>query len=225
MITARFVNALAGLSPQLPPFSISALTPIATDTAKKRLLAITQLRHARYCSLASVMGEIAVRQLLPWARGNRRAILTAGGDLHMEVASTFAQRLQEAGANRLNPIMFPHTLPSATATTLAAQFNAHVCAVAVEGSGAFGHAWHLAEMLISSKCADEVLIFTCRSGESARGGHSGHMTGIGMLLEASSAEADSLTIPLGAARGFHAGEPAAEAVRFLLTYVAPVSST
>lgn len=118
----------------------------------------SQLRHARYCGLASTMGEIVVRRMGLPEDGTRRALFTIGRDLHTTIARSFGARLIEAGPRRLNPIMFPHTLPSATAVTLGAAAKAHLCAIGFDGLGAFGDALASAHMLLASKIATEVLL-------------------------------------------------------------------
>lgn len=121
----------------------------------------SQLRHARYCGLSSTIGEIVVRELLSFARHGRRALFTVSVDPHRGIAQTFGERLAEAGPRRLNPIMFPHTLPSATAVTLAAQFEAHVCALAFDGSGGLYPALSTASLFFETDRVDEVLLYLC----------------------------------------------------------------
>lgn len=181
MMYVHVVNALAQITPDHPPLSPQALAPPATAQTRARLLELTQLRHARYCAFSTAIGEVAVRGLLPLARGERRAVLTAGTDLHVAVATAFGRRLAEAGPRRLNPIMFPHTLASATAVSLAAQFGAHVCAVAMEGPGSLSRALLAADVLLRG-AADEVMVFAVEPGETAEGEPCGTMTGLGLLI-------------------------------------------
>lgn len=144
---------------------------------------VTQLRHARYCCVSSAMGEIVGRKLSIYADGNRRAVLTASADPHKAVAKEFGRRLHEAGARSLNPIMFPHTLPSATAVTLGAQFAAHTCSIAFDGGSALQSAMSVASLLLRAGQADTILVFAC-SGDVAFGVSNPdvELFGIGVLL-------------------------------------------
>lgn len=145
----------------------------------------TRLRHARYCGVASAIGEIAVRALAPLARGTGRAMLTAGIDPHQAVAENFGMRLREAGPRRLNPIMFPHTLPSAAAVTLGAQFEAHTCAIALDGRAAVQDALSLAQLLLATNQVTDVLLFVCIAMAGfERPDPSRELSGIGVLLGA-----------------------------------------
>ena len=145
----------------------------------------TRLRHARYCGVATAIGEIAVRTLTPWAQGDARAMLTACIDPHQVIAENFGIRLREAGPRRINPIMFPHTLPSAAAVTLGAQFKAHTCAIALDGRAAVQDALSLARALLDTNQATDVLVFICiATAGFERPDPSRELSGIGVLLGA-----------------------------------------
>jgi len=154
----------------------------ATPELVSSIAHASQLKHARYCGLASAMGEIVVRELLSLARGKRRALFTAGVDPHKEIAQKFGDRLAEAGPRRLNPIMFPHTLPSATAVTLAAQFQAHTCALAFDGSNGLYTALSTASLLFEADQVDEVLVYVCSADSNNQGSTGGQLFGLGLLL-------------------------------------------
>lgn len=160
--------------------------PILRRVTPELLSAIaqaSQLRHARYCGLSSTMGEIVVRKLLSFARNGRRALFTVSIDPHKGIARSFGERLAEAGPRRLNPIMFPHTLPSATAVTLAAQFEAHVCAVAFDGPSGLHAALSTASLLFETERVDEVLLYLCSAEwELEAPGSECPLFAIGLLL-------------------------------------------
>jgi hypothetical protein len=158
---AALVDPLDLLEPIVMDFDGLPKLRRASADLMTAILETTRLRHARYCGVSSAIGEIAVRALAPLVGEGRRALLTASIDPHQAIAEAFGKRLREAGSRRLNPIMFPHTLPSATAVTMGAQFGAHVCAVALDGHGSVRDALSMAQVLLDANQATSVLLFVC----------------------------------------------------------------
>ena len=145
-----------------------------------------QLRDARSCGLAASMGEIVVRGVDPAADGKRRALFTVGRDLHVGIARSFGERLIEAGPRRLNPIMFPHTLPSAAAVTLGAIAKAHLCALVFDGEYAFYDALEAAQLLLEGAAADDVLLIVLDSANAQQTVGDRSLCALGLLLRRTS---------------------------------------
>lgn len=152
-------NAFAALSPPTSSeFSRDRLRVRLDEVMLHRVEALTTLKHARYASLATALGEIVLRRLEPRSRGAAKAVVTVGNGLHFGIARAFSDRLHSAGSRLVNPIMFPNTLPSSSAVTIGALYGAHVCSVSVDGCGPVRRALHLSRLLLEAGSADEVLL-------------------------------------------------------------------
>jgi hypothetical protein len=123
------------------------------------LLGRTTLRFARYHNFGTVLGEIAANVLRPFFRGYKRGVIANGGATHIETSWASSAKLYQTGADFLNPIMFPTTLSSALATSVAANTESHALALAVGTTGhAFFQMMELTSLLLRSGMADEILI-------------------------------------------------------------------
>jgi len=157
-------NGLTSVRPSLPSLAPDALRIVLDDSDREALSQRSSVKHARYGGFASVLGVLALNQLQPLAKGSRRAVLTTGSATHWEVAQAFGERLASSGARLVNPVMFPNTLPSATAVMLASRYSAHVCALSVDGACTLGRALLCVQQLFAMDDIDEALLFVHDEG-------------------------------------------------------------
>lgn len=163
----KYDNGLADLVDDTRLFSRAALGISLAPYDIERLQKLSDVRHARYGCLATVLGALSLSRLKAFSRGERRMVLAVGDDVQVSVSAIFAERLAESGARRVNPIMFPNTLPSAPAVALAARFEAHAGAMAIDGAHPFWEMLARADLLLRQDISDEIFLFA--HGEEKNG--------------------------------------------------------
>jgi hypothetical protein len=152
-------NALATVSDCDPLDCAGPASLKLSDRERALLLSRTTLRFARYHNFGTVLGEIATNLLRPFFRGYKRGVIANGGATHLETSWASSAKLCQTGADFLNPIMFPTTLSSALATTVAASTESHALALAVGTTGhAFFQMMGLTDLLLRSGMANEMLV-------------------------------------------------------------------
>lgn len=129
------------------------------DAERNRLVSNSGVRLARYATFASaatvaLLDSNVIAQCDP----ERMGVLTTAGPLSLQVAWEFGERQLREGPRLTNPLVFPHTIVSSVATTIAAALAARAFAFA-EGCGvrAFLDVVHRACTLLDAGCASHVL--------------------------------------------------------------------
>lgn len=99
-------------------------------------------------------------------RLGRIGVIVASAPLHVPVAWDFGRRQLAEGAHLIDPIKFPHSIPSSVAVSVASAFECHAFALA-DGSGA--HAFFQALLrAISFMTADHCdAVLVCAACDSA----------------------------------------------------------
>ena len=156
---------------------------LACDTAHPRIAAASQLElalkrlspthretirelsgvpRARHASFASCLGAAAVRGLLQQqtpADLDDLAIIVVGWRHHILASWGFTERALTYGAGLVNPVQFPHILPSAVSTTIAAVVGSHGPALGVDLEfPAFRGGLDLAKQLIAAGICQSAVI-------------------------------------------------------------------
>lgn len=172
-----------------------------TDT---EIESASRIRHARYYGRAACLAAATASRLhkrLPNAPQSL-GILCNGGPWNLQSSWNFITRAREAGPSFVNPLQFPSTLVSATATTSAAATGAHAFAYIVgHDHFAFFEVLRRATQAIRHGLADQVFAI----GISTGGKHI-----------ARAARGAQLSEPLDVALGFAVGSDRQTSGRYLL---------
>lgn len=129
--------------------------------AVKAVQRASGVRHARHAAFAVAAGALVARLVVEHEAldPSEAAVIATGGIEHLDVCWAFTQRALELGARMLNPLAFPHTLPSAHAVGIAARLGAHGPALAVgHDELAFGSAVRTASLLVGGGAVPNALV-------------------------------------------------------------------
>lgn len=139
--------------------AIARLMPAQRET----ICRISGVPRARYAAFSSCLGALAASGALANSNIAREtlAVLTVGWRMHIPVSWQFAERALGSGAGLVNPLQFPHVLPSASATTIAAVVGSHGPAFGVEcAPSAMVSAISHAERLIDAGLCESAIVVT-----------------------------------------------------------------
>jgi hypothetical protein len=89
-------------------------------------------------------------------------VIATGPSAHVEMAMEFSRRILRHGPMNANPLAFPNTLPSSTASSVAQRIGAHgpVFSTGPDELGFFD-ALHAARLVLTNGLADQVLLPAC----------------------------------------------------------------
>lgn len=138
-------------------FALKRLSPTHRETIRE----LSGVPRARHASFASCLGAAAVRGLLQQTPADLDdlAIIVVGWRHHIPVSWGFTERALTYGAGLVNPVQFPHILPSAVSTTIAAVVGSHGPALGVElALPAFRGGVDLARRLIAAGICQSAVI-------------------------------------------------------------------
>ncbi len=159
----------------------------STDVDRDQVIRVAGVPMARRHSYASLMAIAAARNCLKAQDlGNARiGVIATGGSNHLDVAWTLTKGIVEEGSEFIDPVSFPHSIPSSIAASVALACKATAFALGLgHSSYAFFDAVAHSVRMIKAGCADAVLViavhhtspvvaeaarngFGCDSGESA----------------------------------------------------------
>lgn len=133
-----------------------------SPTHREIIRELSGVPRARHASFASCLGAAAVRGLLQQqaqANLDDLAIIVVGWRHHIPISWGFTERALTYGAGLVNPVQFPHILPSAVSTTIAAVVGSHGPALGVDLEfPAFRGGLDLAKQLIATEICQSAAI-------------------------------------------------------------------
>lgn len=126
---------------------------------RDRFVAESPLPFARYQSFASVLAAAAVARLGSKLGDASRGVLALGGPVALDVAWQLMEKVKDGQPQYVNPIFFPASLISATATAIARITKSHAFAIAVGSDElAFYQAMETAGLLLHDEALEQVLV-------------------------------------------------------------------
>jgi 3-oxoacyl-(acyl-carrier-protein) synthase len=108
------------------------LDTVSRETIRR----LSGVARAGQAALGACLGALAASGALAGhdIERDNLAVITVGWRLHVPTSWSFAERALTAGAGLVNPLQFPHVLPSACAVTIAATIGSHGPAFGMECS-------------------------------------------------------------------------------------------
>lgn len=144
-------------TPGTPCLSFDHLGVIDRD----HLIKSAGVPMARRHSFASILAIAAARNCLrAQDLGDARiGVIATGGSNHLDVAWTLTKGIIDEGSEFIDPLGFPHSIPSSIAASVALACKATAFAIGVgHSSRAFFEALLHSSRLIKAECADAVLV-------------------------------------------------------------------
>jgi hypothetical protein len=125
------------------------------------------LKHARMIGAAACSAALAGKALYERLGPGETGVICTGGPWALAACSAFITRVSEVGPGLANPLQFPGTLVSATATAPASMLHAHAFAYVVGHDRlAFFEALHRASLSVQYGFAEQVLVLAVSSSDS-----------------------------------------------------------
>ena len=125
------------------------------------------VKHARLLGSAACFAALAGRELLQRIGPRETGLICTGGPWALAANSAFIDRAGKAGPELINPLQFPATLVSATATAVGSLLHAHAFACVIGHDRlAFFEALRRASSSIRHGFAAQVLVLAPSSSDS-----------------------------------------------------------
>jgi hypothetical protein len=117
------------------------------------------IKHGRLIGPAACFAALAGTALLSRTVAGPTGLICTGGPWALPACSRFVDRMSTAGAGFVNPLQFPSTLLSGTATSIAGAIGAHAFAIVVGHDRlAFFDALHNARAYLRSGLVRQVIV-------------------------------------------------------------------
>jgi hypothetical protein len=153
--------------PRRPGHKFARYVGKLTNSERATCVQGSGIKHARLVGSAACFAALAGRALIKRMGSGETGIICTGGPWALAACSTFIDRATEAGPMFANPLLFPATLVSATATANASLLNTHAFAYVVGHDRlAFFEALHQASNSVHFGFAAQVLVLAISSGDS-----------------------------------------------------------
>lgn len=134
---------------------------VLTEDQRDRLRQVSGVRMSKKLSFASILAITAAKLCCAHTSvsPDRLGVIASGGPTHLQVAFDLTRAIISEGSEFLDPLRFPHSIPSAVPTSVAAACNAKAFAFGLgDGHEAFFEGIEQAGRLIAANYADSVLV-------------------------------------------------------------------
>lgn len=155
-----FLTLVDAFEPGGRPFLLSELRQLSPEE-RRSIRATSGVRHAAAHSFMEIAAAACCRRLLDVMTVNpgRVGVVSTAGSVQLPVAWALTRGLLEDGIELLNPLPFPHSIPSSLPTTVAAHCQVTAFALAMgHDQLAFGEVLEASMQLLRAGMADAVLI-------------------------------------------------------------------
>jgi 3-oxoacyl-[acyl-carrier-protein] synthase III len=134
---------------------------VLTESQRNRLRQLSGVRMSKKHSFASILAITAAKNCLAKASlsPSRLGVIAACGPVHLQVAFEMTRQILSEGSDYLDPLLFPHSIPSAVPTSVAAACRASAFAIGIgDNCEAFFEGIEQATRFIAADYADAVLV-------------------------------------------------------------------